>query len=136
MLDRWSGGDPDAFSALVPFVYSELKALAESHLRRERDGHTLQPTALVHEAFLRLRGAQSIRMHNRAYFFGAAAQVMRRVLVDHARRRNADKIRTWTSEVSIPNAISRLRSESLAGSSVIDRNNARTPRTRSSCSRR
>jgi RNA polymerase sigma factor (TIGR02999 family) len=91
LLDRWSGGDAEAFSALVPFVYDELKTLAESHLRRERDGHTLQPTALVHEAFLRLRGVESIRMHNRAYFFGAAAQVMRRVLVDHARRRNAEK---------------------------------------------
>jgi len=91
LLDRWSGGDSEAFSALVPFVYDELKALAERHLRREREGHTLQPTALVHEAFLRLRGVESIRMQNRAYFFGAAAQVMRRVLVDHARRRNAEK---------------------------------------------
>jgi RNA polymerase sigma factor (TIGR02999 family) len=91
LLDRWSGGDAEAFSALVPFVYDELKALAQRHLRHERDGHTLQPTALVHEAFLRLRGVESIRMQNRAYFFGAAAQVMRRVLVDHARRRNAEK---------------------------------------------
>jgi RNA polymerase sigma factor (TIGR02999 family) len=91
LLDRWSGGDRDAFAALVPLVYDELKVLAKRHLRRERDGHTLQPTALVHEAFLRLRGGHGLRMQSRAYFFGAAAQVMRRVLVDHARRRGAGK---------------------------------------------
>lgn len=91
LLDRWSGGDPDALNALVPYVYEELRVLAEHHLRRERDGHTLQPTALVHEAFLRLRGVRGMRVPNRAYFFGAAAHIMRRVLVDHARRRKADK---------------------------------------------
>ena len=91
LLDRWSRGDIDAFNALVPVVYSELKDLAEYHLRNEREGHTLQPTALVHEAFLRLRRVRDLKMTNRAYFFGAAAQVMRRVLVDHARRRKAEK---------------------------------------------
>ena len=91
LLDRWSGGDSDAFAQLVPFVYDELRLLAEQHLRQERPGHTLQPTALVHEAFLRLRGTRSLRLRNRAYFFGTAAQVMRRVLVDHARRRSAEK---------------------------------------------
>lgn len=91
LLDRWSGGDPDALNALVPVVYDELRALAERHLRNERDGHTLQPTALVHEAFLRLGGVRAARMPNRAYFFGAAANIMRRVLVDYARRRKAEK---------------------------------------------
>jgi RNA polymerase sigma factor (TIGR02999 family) len=91
LLDRWSGGDPEALNALVPYVYEELRVLAEHHLRNERDGHTLQPTALVHEAFLRLRGVRGMRMPNRAYFFGAAAHIMRRVLVDYARRRKAGK---------------------------------------------
>ena len=91
LLDRWSGGDIEAFNALVPVVYAELKSLAGYHLRNERESHTLQPTALVHEAFLRLRQVRTIKMTNRAYFYGAAAQVMRRVLVDHARRRKADK---------------------------------------------
>ena len=91
LLDRWSGGDLDAFNTLVPLVYGELRKLAEHHLRSEREGHTLQPTALVHEAFLRLRGVRDLRMPKRAYFYGAAAQIMRRVLVDHARRRTAEK---------------------------------------------
>ena len=91
LLDRWCGGDVEAFNALVPLVYDELRKLAAHYLRDERDGHTLQPTALVHEAFLRLRNVRDAKMENRAYFYGAAARVMRRVLVDHARRRNASK---------------------------------------------
>ena len=91
LLDRWCGGDVEAFNALVPLVYDELRKLANHHLRDEREGHTLQPTALVHEAFLRLRNVRAVKMENRAYFYGAAARVMRRVLVDHARRRRADK---------------------------------------------
>lgn len=91
LLDRWSGGDPGAFNVLVPLVYDELKKLAGHYLRLEREGHTLQPTALVHEAFLRLRGVRDMRMQNRAHFYGAAAQVMRRVLVDYARRTKAEK---------------------------------------------
>jgi len=91
LLDRWCGGDIEAFNALVPLVYEELRKLAHHYLRDEREGHTLQPTALVHEAFLRLRNVRDLKMENRAYFYGAAARVMRRVLVDHARRRSADK---------------------------------------------
>ncbi len=91
LLDRWCGGDIEAFDALVPLVYDELKKLANHYFRDEREGHTLQPTALVHEAFLRLRNVRDLRMENRAYFYGAAARVMRRVLVDHARRRGAGK---------------------------------------------
>jgi RNA polymerase sigma factor (TIGR02999 family) len=91
LLDRWCDGDVDAFHTLVPLVYDELRKLADHYLRGERDGHTLQPTALVHEAFLRLRNVRDLRMENRTYFYGAAAQTMRRVLVDHARRRLADK---------------------------------------------
>jgi RNA polymerase sigma factor (TIGR02999 family) len=86
LLRRWGDGDADAFRALIPVVYDELKRLAAHHLRGERSDHTLQPTALVHEAFLRLSGLREMRLHNRAHFYGAAAHVMRRVLVDHARR--------------------------------------------------
>lgn len=75
----------------MPLVYGELRQLAASHLRSERGDHTLQPTALVHEAYLRLVGQRSVSWANRAHFFGIAAQMMRRVLVDHARRRLAAK---------------------------------------------
>jgi RNA polymerase sigma factor (TIGR02999 family) len=91
LLDRWAQGDREAFGALVPMVYDELKDLAEHYLRHERAGHTLQPTALVHEAYVRLAGQREARLRNRTHFYGAAAQVMRRVLVDHARHRSAAK---------------------------------------------
>ena len=91
LLDRWSAGDTEALSELLPVVYSELKVLADRYLRRERDNHTLQPTALVHEAYLRLTDLRSARFNNRVHFYGAVAQVMRQVLVDHARRRLAGK---------------------------------------------
>ena len=91
LLERWSRGDPEAFAALMPLVYDELRKLARHHLHGERDEHTLQPTALVHEAYLRLAGLRNARPANRTHFFGVAAQVMRRVLVDHARQRRAGK---------------------------------------------
>jgi RNA polymerase sigma factor (TIGR02999 family) len=91
LLSQWSEGQREAFHALAPLVYEELKRLADHYLRNERRGHTLQPTALVHEAFLRLAGLQAMRLNNRSHFYGAAAQVMRRVLVDHARQRQALK---------------------------------------------
>jgi RNA polymerase sigma factor (TIGR02999 family) len=91
LLERWARGDEEALRILMPMVYGELKDLAEHYLRRERAEHTLQPTALVHEAYLRLVGQRAARLHNRTHFYGAAAQVMRRVLVDHARRRAAAK---------------------------------------------
>lgn len=91
LLHRWSKGDGAAFDTLVPLVYEELRRLAVRYLRNERTGHTLQPTALVHEAYLRLSGLREMPLHNRAHFYGAAAQVMRRVLVDHARRHRAKK---------------------------------------------
>lgn len=91
LLDRWSRGDAEAFKSLMPLVYGELKRLADHYLRNERPGHTLEPTALVHEAYLRLSGVRGMRLENRAHFYGAAAQVMRRVLVDYARTRKAEK---------------------------------------------
>jgi len=91
LLDRWSDGDAEAFKSLIPMVYEELHDLAGHFLRQERRGHTLQPTALVHEAYLRLSGVREMRLHNRTHFYGAAAEVMRRVLVDHARKKNSAK---------------------------------------------
>lgn len=91
LLRDWSGGDRQALERLMPLVYGELRRLAASYLRRERPDHTLQPTALVNEAYLRLVDQRSVSWANRAHFFGIAAQLMRRILVDHARRRQAAK---------------------------------------------
>lgn len=89
LLRQRAAGDPGADDALLPLIYAELHALAEHHLRRERDGHSLSPTDLIHEAWLRLGGAGDV--DDRRQFFGLAARRMRQVLVDHARRRAADK---------------------------------------------
>ena len=91
LLDDWSRGDRHALDRLLPVIYAELRRIAVRQLRHERDGHTLQPTALVHEAYLRLVEQRSAGWQNRAHFFGVAARVMRRVLVDHARRHTAKK---------------------------------------------
>jgi len=91
LLSRWTRGDRDALDALVPVVYGELRRMAARYLRRERPEHTLQPTALVHEAFLKLIDQREVRWQNRAHFFGVSAQLMRRILVDHARERAAGK---------------------------------------------
>jgi RNA polymerase sigma factor (TIGR02999 family) len=91
LLQAWGEGDEGALPELVPLVYGELRAQASRLLARERTGHTLQPTALVHEVFLRLLGEGVTRWESRAHFFGSAARLMRRVLVDHARRRQAAK---------------------------------------------
>ena len=101
LLRRWSDGDPDALESLMPLVYGELRALAGKYFRSERPGHTLQPTALVHEAFLRLIGQNRLEWQNRAHFFGIAAQLMRRILVDHARRRAAAKRNGGTVRVDL-----------------------------------
>jgi RNA polymerase sigma factor (TIGR02999 family) len=91
LLRQWSGGDPAALEELVPMVYQELRRLAHYHLRQERDGHTLQTTALVHEVYLRLCGQEELRWEDRAHFFSVSARMMRRILVDYARRRGAEK---------------------------------------------
>ena len=90
LLVAWRRGDPDALDRLMPLVYDELRRLAQRHLRGERPDHTLQTTALVHEAYLRLCGAD-VAWEGRVHFLAVAAQVMRRVLVDHARSRNRHK---------------------------------------------
>ena len=91
LLDRWHAGDAAAFETLVERVYAELRRIADGVLRGERAEHTLQPTALVHEAYLRLNGLRELKLQNRRHFYGAAAKAMRRILVDHARHRNALK---------------------------------------------
>jgi len=91
LLQSWGRGDVSARDQLLPLVYRELKRRAAGYLRRERRSHTLQPTALVHEAYLRLAGQNRVAWQNRAHFFGIAAQIMRRILIDHARERLAAK---------------------------------------------
>ena len=89
LLLDWNAGDQRALAELMPLVYAELRQIAARQLRHERHDHTLQPTALVHEAWLRLVQTNRLTWQNRAHFLGVAAELMRRVLVDHARRRSA-----------------------------------------------
>lgn len=91
LLVAWSGGEQDALDRLMPLVYDELHRQAARFLSRERSGHTLQPTALVNEVYLRLVDQSQVKWQNRAQFFGIAAQMMRRILVSHARARHAEK---------------------------------------------
>lgn len=91
LLAEWNRGDADALARLMPLVYRELRRLAGHYLRAEREGHTLQPTALVNELFLRLAGHDRANWACRSQFIGVAAQLMRRILVDYARRRGASK---------------------------------------------
>jgi RNA polymerase sigma factor (TIGR02999 family) len=91
LLARLSAGDSEASARLIPLIYSELRVMAGRYMRRERTDHTLQATVLVHEAYMRLAGPNRIQWQNRAHFFGVAAQVMRRVLLDYARDHRALK---------------------------------------------
>jgi RNA polymerase sigma-70 factor, ECF subfamily len=91
LLAQWANGDEKALNDLTPIVYRELRQLAAAYLRKEQQGHTLQPTALVHEAYLRLVDQRAPNFHNRSHFFGVAARLMRQILVDHARKRHAAK---------------------------------------------
>jgi len=87
LIVEWSNGDHAALDQLIPLVYNELRRLARGYMRREKQGHTLQTSALIHEAYLQLVGQKNVKLQNRAQFFGFAAQLMRRILVDHARSR-------------------------------------------------
>ena len=91
LLIDWGKGDQAALEKLMPLVYNELRRLAGNYLRRERASHTLQPTALVNEAYLKLIDQRNAKWQNRAHFFGISAQLMRRILVDHARQHQAAK---------------------------------------------
>jgi RNA polymerase sigma factor (TIGR02999 family) len=101
LLDRWNSGDEDALKELIGVVHGELRILAAAQLRRERPGHTLQPTALVHEAYLRLAGLREMPVTSRRHFYGIAAEAMRRILVDYARQRSAEK-RGGSDVVHVP----------------------------------
>ncbi len=91
ILKDWGGGSQEAFDQLIPLVYDELRRQAARYLRRERPGHTLQTTALIHETYLKLVGQKNVDWQNRAHFYGIAAQAMKRILVDHARARHREK---------------------------------------------
>jgi RNA polymerase sigma-70 factor (ECF subfamily) len=104
LLARARGGDRDASEAVARAVHGELRLLAASYLSRERADHTLQPTALVNEAYLRLLGQERVTWKNRAHFFGIAANIMRRILVDHARRSHAAR-RNRASSVPLDEAL-------------------------------
>lgn len=91
LLAEWAKGDPRALEKVTPLVYRKMRQLAASYLRNERQGHTLEPTALVHEAYLRLVGQKNPTWESRSHFYGVAARLMRQILVDHARRKQAGK---------------------------------------------
>lgn len=91
LLDEWSNGDRSALDKLLPLVHAELRRIAQSQMRHERGNHTLQATALVNEAYIKLAGQENFEWHDRAHFFAVCAQVMRHILIDHARRHVRDK---------------------------------------------
>jgi RNA polymerase sigma-70 factor (ECF subfamily) len=104
LLLDWRNGDSAALDRLMPLVYEELRRMANQYMRHERKGHTLQTSALVNEAYLRLVDHEHIEWQNRAHFFGVAAQAMRRILVDHARARNYQKRGGGAQQVSLDEA--------------------------------
>jgi RNA polymerase sigma factor (TIGR02999 family) len=106
LLVAWNQGDQAALEELLPVVYDELRKLARSYLRRERPDHTLQATALVHEAYLRLIDQNQVTWQNRAHFFGLAAQMMRRILVNHAVAKKTDKRGGQQEKLSLDEAVS------------------------------
>ncbi len=106
LLERWGNGNKEVLDELLPIVYDELRRQAARYLRRERVGHTLQTTALIHEAYIRLVDQRNVRWQNRAHFFGIASQLMRRILVDHARtkkraKRGGSDIRVSLTDVAV-----------------------------------
>lgn len=107
------GGSPEVAEQLIPLVYAELRELAVSYLRRERADHTLQPTALVHEAYLRLVDQRNTTWQNRAHFFGIAAQAMRRILLDHARRKRAGKREGAATRVTLDEGVAEAPQRSI-----------------------
>ncbi len=106
LLVEWKRGNPEARDLLVPLVYRELRRLADHYMRDERSAVTLQPTALVHEAYLRLIAQNTPEWEHRAHFYGVAARLMRQILVDHARRRGSAKRGGPATKVSIEEAVS------------------------------
>jgi RNA polymerase sigma-70 factor (ECF subfamily) len=131
LLDQLRQGNRDAESQLMPLVYQELRQLARGYLRAERADHTLQATALVHEAYLRLVGQNDAGWKNRAHFFGIAAQMMRRVLVDHARAHRAGKRGGTDRRTLLDSALAAANNQSaemMALDEALDRLAALDPR--------
>ena len=113
LLQKWHEGNQEALEALMPLVYNELKRLAGSYLRRERPDHTLQSAALVNEAYLRLVDQTQTQWQNKAHFYGIAAQMMRRVLADHARSHNAAKRGAGMPELELNESVAQAQSRSV-----------------------
>ena len=105
LLTRWQEGDKSALDEMLPEVYEELRRLARVYLSRERTDHTLQPTELVHEAYMRLVNQREVNWRNRAHFLGVAAQVIRRVLLHHAETRSAQKREGYSNRVALDDAL-------------------------------
>jgi RNA polymerase sigma factor (TIGR02999 family) len=120
LLHAAAQGDRGAFEKLLEVVYHELHALAAARMGRERQGHTLQATALVNEAYLRLLGREDVRWAGRAHFFRAAAEAMRKILIDHARARNADKRGGGKAALKISNLADAAVEEDSAGFLALD----------------
>jgi RNA polymerase sigma factor (TIGR02999 family) len=114
LLRQWSSGQAQALDRLLPQIHAELRKLAAGYLRKERPSHTLQPTALVNEAFIKLVDQRAVKWQNRAHFFGIAAQAMRRILVDHARAHGAGKRGGGERKVALDEALA------ISGSVDID----------------
>jgi RNA polymerase sigma-70 factor (ECF subfamily) len=134
LLKQLRSGDSDAASKLVPIVLQELRCLAQLYMRGERPGHTLQPTALVNEAYLRLVGDQARDWRNRAHFIGVTASIMRRILIDHARRKQAAKRGAGEQALELQeyrDALSHEQAEELiALNAALDRLETLNPRQR------
>jgi RNA polymerase sigma factor (TIGR02999 family) len=120
LLQEFSGGDKEALDRIMPLVYAELKRLANSFLRRESSGHTLQPTALVHEAYARMVGQQQPAFESRSHFLAIAAKVMRQILIDYARKRKAGKRGAGAPKLSLEEACSAAIEQPLAMIALAD----------------
>lgn len=120
VLRAWEQGDDGALERLLPMVYTELRSIAARHLRAERSGHTLQPTALANEAYLRLRGLGDVPWHDRAHFFAIASRIMRRVLVDHARANLAQKRGAGSPMVQLHEGLEEGAAPAMDAAQLID----------------
>jgi RNA polymerase sigma factor (TIGR02999 family) len=112
LLAKWQAGDEEALRSLLPIVYNELRRLAHRYLQKERPGHTLQSTALVHEAYLRLMKQEGLAFESRAHFFGICAQLMRQILVEHARSQRAAK-RDFGRRLTLQDAVDAAKIRSV-----------------------
>jgi RNA polymerase sigma factor (TIGR02999 family) len=121
LLIRWQDGDKSALDEMLPEVYDELRRLARIYLSRERPDHTLQPTELVHEAYMRLVAQHSVDWRNRAHFLGVAAQVIRRVLLHHAENRSAQKREGYSNRVTLDTALACLERDSTVDIQTLNR---------------